>query len=36
VSYVNGHYSGTVWFTKYNVNDNGNNSHLIISDNKFE
>jgi hypothetical protein len=36
VRYVNGHYSGAVWFTKYNVNGNDNNSHLITCDNKFE
>ena len=36
VRYANGHYSGAVWFTKYNVNGNGNNSHWITSDNKFE
>jgi hypothetical protein len=27
---------GAVWFTKYNVNGNGNGSHLITSGNKFE
>jgi hypothetical protein len=27
---------GDVWFTNYNVNDNGNDSHLSDSDNKFE
>jgi hypothetical protein len=28
--------SGVVWFIKYNVNSNGNGSHLIINGNKFE
>jgi hypothetical protein len=27
---------GVIWFTKYNVNDNGNVSHLNTGGNKFE
>jgi hypothetical protein len=27
---------GVVWFTKYKVNDNGNDSCSIISGSKFE
>jgi hypothetical protein len=27
---------GAVWFTKYNINDNGNDSHLNTGGNKFE
>jgi hypothetical protein len=27
---------GAVWFTKYNINGNGNDSHLNIGGNKFE
>jgi hypothetical protein len=33
---INGKVLGAIWFTKCNVNGNGNDSHSNIGGNKFE